>query len=262
MSEKDTHENENSDLNDETVDETTGESEEDTQEESENEESNEETSEEEESNDSDDSDEEDEDSSDTDYRPKEPKKEEFVPLKKYTKLRKELQKLRKQSSESDSSLQTEDLEELADKYKLPEKFVKDLATTIETRSLKKAEEKIAPLIAKQTMSENERLFNADFDKTILTKYPHLADKKEHFKKIAFSPDFVHLKSLEDIRKEFFDSPPPKKKTESIEGGSSGAERTGDEDINLDNPTEQQLEKILDNPALRKKYFERQDALGL
>ena len=266
MSKEDIRENDNSSRNEEAED-TAESTEEETIEEKPVEETEEETNDDKKGDkkieeDSEDDEESDEEDSKKNYRPKSEQPDESVPLKKYLKVKKELSTLKKEREDDGEDLSTEDLDSLAEKYDLEPKALKELAKVIEHSTLKKAQKIIAPIQAKAMEGENEKAFNADFEKTILSKYPHLASKKEQFKKIAFSPDFVHLNNLEAIRKEFFADiePPKKKEKDAPEGGSRGSLKV--EEIDFDNMTEEQHARVLDDPVLRKKYYAHQDAKGL
>lgn len=259
MSDIDNHENEDSGKNEE-AEETASESTEETNDEQSEGESHDENNEDKVEDEADDSDEEEEGNSD--YRPKSEQPKETVPLKKHLKLKKELARLKKEREDDGEDLSTKDLDSLAEEYGLAPKALKELANTISTMTLKQAEKIIAPIQAKAIEAENERAFNTDFEIKILKQYPHLASKKEQFKKIAFSPDFVHLKTLEDIRNEFFSDVTPKKKkeTDAPEGGSRGSTKV--EEIDFDHMTEEQHLRVLADPVLKKKLYEHQDAQGL
>lgn len=254
------YENENSVKNEEAED--TANTEEETKEESEQDKS-EEKSEETNEGKEEEAETESEKEEEADYRPKPEKSDDVVPIKKYVKIKKELQALKKERESDGEDLTTEDLDSLAEEYNLEPKALKKLATTISSMTLKQAQKLIAPIQAKAMESENEKAFNTDFEKSIVSKYPHLASKKEQFKKIAFSPDFVHLKNLEAIRKEFFAEieAPKKKINDNLEGGSKGVSK-GDEEIDFANMTDEQHARVLKNPTLRAKYYKFQDEQGL
>lgn len=191
-----------------------------------------------------------------DYRPKE--KSDTVPLSKYTKVKQKIKELKKQLADK-SNLSNKDLESLAQEHNLDPAALKRIASIIEKNALKEADKKIAPILSKQKQAENEKHFEEDFERNIAKKYPELAGKKAQFKRIAFSPDFIHLKTLEDIRKEFY--PDTKvSKTDSPEGGSSAAPKET-ETIDFSKMTEEQHRRVLDDPKLRAKYYDWQDKQG-
>lgn len=257
MSTQDNHENEDSVINEE-AEETAESTEEEAEEKSEEE------AEEEKNEDEEEKDEESDEEESSKYRPKsEEKPKDTVPLKTFLELKKDYKKLEKELGKDGEDLSTKDLESLAEEYNIEPKILKVIVKAASTMTLKEAQKMIAPLKAKEIEAENTKAFESDFEKSILSKYPHLASKKEQFKNIAFSPDFVHLKNLEDIRKEFFADVEPQKKREkdSPEGGSRGAIK-GDEEIDFDNMTEEQHARVINDPNLRKKYYAHQDAQGL
>lgn len=196
-----------------------------------------------------------------DYRPKSEKPSAMVPVKKFMKVKKAYGDLKKEREEDGEDLSTEDLDSLAEEYNLEPKALKKLAKTISTMTLKEAQKIIAPLKAEKIEAENAKSFEADFEKTILSKYPQLASKKEQFKKIAFSPDLVNqYPTLEAIRKEFFADVTTKEKTkDSPEGGSQVSSKT--EQIDFANMTDEQHARVLKDPELKKKYYKYQDEQG-
>lgn len=189
-----------------------------------------------------------------------------VPLKTHLALKKKYKELR--DSSADDALTQEDLDELATASGLSieavKTFVKVFQSKTKLAAKKEVDSKIAPLLKEKLSSSNEKAFDEDFEKTIVAKYPELKAQKANFKRIAFSKDFIHLKNLEEIRKEFYPSSKPgtvAKKTDAPEGGSKGA---GDKDgeINFAKMTQEQHAKVLATPALRKKYYAWQDSQGL
>lgn len=191
------------------------------------------------------------------YRPK--SGSDSVPLKKYTKVKQRIKELKAQLAER-SNLSSEDLADLAKEHNLDEAGLKKIAAIIKKETLKEAEKKIAPIISKQQQVENEKRFDEDFERTIAKKYPALAGKKGQFKRIAFSPDFIHLKTLEDIRKEFYPDVTSEIKDDNPEGGSSAAPKET-ETIDFAKMTPKQHEMVLADPKLRAKYYDWQDKQG-
>lgn len=208
-------------------------------------------------------DEEDEEDGESTYRPSEKKEKQTVPLKKYLDLKDKMKTLKGNSPE----INQQALEEFAEESNLKIDVVKKLAALITSQATKAAtkaaEERVAPIVLEKISRENARAFDEDFEKSIIAKYPDLANKKEVFKKIAFSKDFLHLKNLEAIRAEFFpDSKPANTKEvkkSTIEGGSQGG---GKEVEKVDfanlktNP--KQYEAVMKDPVARAKYYAWQD----
>lgn len=190
----------------------------------------------------------------SDYRPKDEKIPDTVPLKKYLDLKKDIKELKEQlGKQSSSNLTLKELEDLADENNLDKGVLKKIADIIKNETLKEADKKIAPILEKERMRESEKAFEKDFKKTILEKYPELKEKKDAFKRIAFSPQFLHLKTLEDIRKEFFDGYKPKEKKDAVEAGSKGQSKAT-ETIDFANMTDEQHSKVLADPSTRAEYY--------
>jgi hypothetical protein len=192
-----------------------------------------------------------------DYRPK--AGSDSVPLSKYTKVKQRIKELKAQLEER-SNLSNQDLESLAKEYNFDDKVLAKIATIIKRDTLKEAEKKIAPILSKQQQVENEKRFDEDFERAIAKKYPELAGKKGQFKRIAFSPDFIHLKTLEDIRKEFYPEITSKTKDDTPEAGSNAAPKET-ETIDFSKMTEEQHLRVLADPKLKAKYYAWQDAQG-
>jgi hypothetical protein len=204
----------------------------------------------------------------TKYRPSDSKEEkkapQMVPLKKYTDLKAKLRDLQK---EEQADLSNETLEEFAEEFGIKPNAVKKLAKLITTQAIEEAtrvaEERVKPLVQERVSIDNSKAFEADFQKNIASKYPELATQIEVFRNIAFSKDFIHLKSLEAIKTEFYPNVKASQKEvkkESVEGGSQGAGKETEriEFATLkDNP--KQYAKVMNDPVARGKYYEWQDS---
>jgi hypothetical protein len=213
-------------------------------------------------------DQEDEEDLSNKYRPsdeKKDKKPETVPLKKYLDLKAKFKAAQEEGDNLD--LSNESLEEFAEEAGLKLPVVKKLAKLIVAQATaeatRAADERVKPLVQERISKESELFFDQDFEKNIATNYPDLAAKKEAFKKIAFSKDFIHLKSLEEIRTEFYpDSNPVSKeaKKDFPEPGSKGGNKDV-ERINFaslkENPA--QYAKVMKDSEARAKYYEWQDS---
>lgn len=197
------------------------------------------------------------------YRPIDDKtpKNETVPLKKYLDLKNEIKELRQSGDKSSSNLTLKELEDLAEEHNVDKTFVQKIANIIKNETLKEADKKIAPILEKERIRESEKAFDKDFKRSILEKYPELKEKRDAFKKIAFSPQFLHLKTLDDIRKEFFDGYKFKGevKKDTVEGGSQGGNK-GSETVDFTtlhkNP--ELHAKVLADPKLRTEYYKWKD----
>lgn len=206
-----------------------------------------------------------------DYRQKDDikteNKQDMVPLAKHmaekSKLKSEVSSLREEleslKDASKTNINSDDLDSLAEEYDLEPTFVKKLANTMVGLTSKQLESKIAPILQERQANAADSAFEQDFTKNILLKYPELADKKEDFKRFAFSPDFLHLKTLEDIRKNYFNNTSTKVdivKKETVEYGSAASVKT--ESIDFSKMTEEQHLKVLKDPKAREKYFAWQE----
>lgn len=201
------------------------------------------------------------------YRPSKGEKkkpEEMVPLSKYLDVKKALKRYK--DAGGSPSLTNKTLETFAEEAGLKLDVVQDLVKIITAQAREEAsrtaEEKIKPIVLEKISRSNLDAFDQDFERTIAQKYPQLVNKKETFKKVAFSKDFLHLTNLEAIRQEFFpDSKPVEKpvKKETVEGGSKGGGKESEQvDFSTlkDNPA--QYAKVMKDPALRAKYYKWQD----
>lgn len=210
------------------------------------------------------------DEPDTSYRPtgeKKAKKEsssDTVPLSVFLELKRDFKDLKEQLS---SDLTNKDIDEFAQaagiELDIAKKFVKMIQTKTKEEVLQEVEEKIKPVAKNNLAEESIALFEADFEKSIASKYPELAGKKDVFQKIAFSKDFLHLKTLEDIRKEFYPNATKEKKTkkDSPEAGSQGASTKAPENVNFATMDDETYKKVLANPESRTKYYEWLDSQG-
>ena len=204
------------------------------------------------------------------YRPSTDKKVkvdgETVPLKKYLDVKAKLAEVRKANDDSGLSKQTLDefAEEAGLKPEVARKYAKIIIAEATAEAIKAAEERVAPIVLEKTSRENLDAFEQDFINKIATKYPELAAKKETFKKVAFSKDFLHLKSLEAIKNEFFpDVKAVSKeaaKKEELEGGSKGGNKEVEHiEFSTLKESPDNYKKVMDDPKLRKKYFDWQDS---
>lgn len=193
---------------------------------------------------------------------------EHVPLSVYLELKKDFKDLKK-SLETDTLTQKE-LDELAEESGIDSKVLQKIIATAKIQAkqeaMKEVDERVKPIVSQKLSSDNERFFTEDFEKTIASKYPELADKRETFKRIAFSKDFMHLKTLEDVRKEFYPFAKTAKeaavKTEAPEGGSKGTEGKEPESVDFSKMNEETHKRVLADPKLRAKYYAWQDKQGL
>lgn len=183
-----------------------------------------------------------------------------VPLSKFLELKNELKELKRSSN----SVSSESLESFAEDAGLDIDVVRRMATVIASQAKEEAlaevDSKVRPVLREKQAADNDALFTKDFEKNIVSRYPELADKKEAFKAIAFSKDFLHLKTLEDIRKEFFSSAKQVKK-ETFERGSIGADNLP-EDVDFAKMDDETHAKVLADPKLRKEYYAWQDQGGV
>lgn len=189
-----------------------------------------------------------------------------VPLKVFLEMKKEYKELK--AKQAGATLSNQSLAEIAEAAGIDEEATKKLVSVIteavKRETLDEVDSRVKPILVQKMSSESERFFEEDFEKTIASKYPELADKKETFKKVAFSKDFLHLSTLEDIRKEFFPAVKKAAKEESPEGGSKGAANKGTEEIDFSKvASDQDLhKKVIGDRKLREKYYAWKDSQGL
>lgn len=188
-----------------------------------------------------------------------------VPLKKYLKVKAKLKN--KITSEGTSDLSKQTLEEFAEESGLKIDVVAKLRDLIVTQArseaTKVADDRVRPIVAEKMTRRNEELFEKDFAAKVSSKYPELESKKEAFKKIAFSRDFLHLKTLDDIRNEFFPNAKAVEKAvkkESPEAGSVGGNKeTETIDFAKLHENPDLYKKVIADPKLRAKYYSWQES---
>lgn len=189
-----------------------------------------------------------------------------VPLKVFLEMKKDYKALK--AERAGSALTNQSLSEIAEAAGIDEETTKKLVSVIseavKKETLEEVDSRVKPIVIQKMTADSERFFNEDFEKTIVAKYPELADKKETFKKVAFSKDFLHLSTLEDIRKEFFPAAKRAVKEDSPEGGSKGAANKGSEEIDFSKvASDQDLhKKVIGDRKLREKYYAWKDSQGL
>ena len=189
---------------------------------------------------------------------------ETVPLKKYLDVKAKLKELREASTTPELTKKT--LDDFAEEAGLKQETVANLVKVITAQAkadaVKAADEKVAPIILEKQSRSSLDAFDQDFEKRIASKYPELAKYKDNFKKVAFSKDFLHLKSLDDIKNEFYPDYQPAEKEvnkEVIEGGSKGGNKeTTVIDFSTLKDHEDQYERVMKDDSLRKKYYAWQD----
>lgn len=212
----------------------------------------------------------------------EPKKKEtsdVVPLKKYLDkklkikdLEREIADLKNKHQSGNNSFNSKDLDDLAEEFGANPEALKKLAAVLTPKQNADLEAKVAKLeetnkllLAKDQRRDQEKLFDKHFKEKIVKNYPELKDKKSLFKQVWFSPTFPDLKTLDDIRKEFF--PHIKEvekqggvKKESLEPGSGGTTK-GAKVIDFAKMTDEQHIEVLKDPELKAKYYEWLDSKG-
>lgn len=203
---------------------------------------------------------------------KEKKSSDVVPLKKYLDkklkikdLEKEISELKSKPQSGNNQFNTKDLDELAEEFGANPAALKKLAAILTPKQnadlekkIEQLEESNRTLLAKDQRQEQEKLFDKHFKEKIASKYPELKEKKSLFKQVWFSPTFPELKTLEDVRKEFFPHIKAVEtksgvKKESLEPGSGGTNK-GVKTIDFSKMTDEQHMEVLKNPELKAKYY--------
>ena len=149
---------------------------------------------------------------------KEEKKEETVSLSKHLKLKKEKRRLEDElkAKGDDHGLSAEDIE-----------AVKQVRKEQQSAALNKA-------------------FDTEYDKVVVL-YPELANRREVVRDLSFTDKYFE-KSPEEIATEVFEV--SKETAEDGEGGDGGDASN----IDFENISAKDLEKVLENPAAKKKYY--------
>jgi predicted DNA-binding protein YlxM (UPF0122 family) len=169
--------------------------------------------------------------------------------------RKEIQRLERELKErEENSLKTNDvsLEELAEEMGVTVEAVKKLQKVLTPKS--DVEEKLNAILEDKRKSESENNFKADFTNWAKGNADRTA-KIEFYKTVAFNPEFLHLKTFDQMEKHFF---PTAVKTNKVEGGTST--KTGAyEKIDFASMTDEQRERLYQNPKKQKEYFDWLDS---
>ena len=149
---------------------------------------------------------------------KEEKGNETVSLSKHLKLKKEKRRLEDElkAKGDDHGLSAEDIE-----------AVKQVRKEQQSAALNKA-------------------FDTEYDKVVVL-YPELANRREVVRDLSFTDKYFE-KSPEEIATEVFEV--SKETAEDGEGGDGGDASN----IDFENISAKDLEKVLENPAAKKKYY--------
>ena len=149
---------------------------------------------------------------------KEEKGKETVSLSKHLKLKKEKRRLEDElkAKGDDHGLSAEDIE-----------AVKQVRKEQQSAALNKA-------------------FDTEYDKVVVL-YPELANRREVVRDLSFTDKYFE-KSPEEIATEVFEV--SKETAEDGEGGDGGDASN----IDFENISTKDLEKVLENPAAKKKYY--------
>lgn len=198
-----------------------------------------------------------------DYRPKPDggEKRELTPAeRKIAHLNKENKELRKRLSQKqegggeNEDLTNKELEEIANELGVSVESVKKMKKVLGGGTkvdLSEIETKIDSITNATRQAENEKNFSKDFDKWSKDN-PGRERLKDFYKKIAFDPDFLHLKTFEDMERHFFPAEAKKKTTEK---GTQGVKVNGEKIDFSKVATDPKLEEtVFKDPALKKQYY--------
>jgi len=207
------------------------------------------------------------------------KTDEVVPLKKYLDKKTKIKELEGTVSElngklaelnSKTLINNNDLDKFIEEFGLNPEATKKLAAILTPKQNANLEKKLAELeesnkslLQKEERRDQKKQFEKHFKDKIIAKYPELKEKKSLFKQVWFSPTFPHLKTLEDIKTEFF---PHIKgvetgvKKESLESGSGGQSK-GVKEIDFSKMTDEQHLEVLKDKDLKAKYYAWSDSQG-
>jgi len=167
--------------------------------------------------------------------------------------------------ESKSLINNNDLDKFIEEFGLNPEATKKLAAILTPKQNANLEKKLAELeesnktlLQKEQRREQEKQFEKHFKDKIVTKYPDLKDKKSLFEQVWFSPTFPHLKTLEDIKTEFFPhikaaETPGGVKKESLEPGNGGQSK-GVKEIDFSKMTDEQHMEVLKDKESKAKYY--------
>lgn len=190
---------------------------------------------------------------------------ETVPLSTYLELKSDLKELKREVKESKSSEKQATalagVEDISKKYPdVDQDFIADILASATTAAQSKVDEKYTPILEKQ---ENERkkvafdsAFNKLYSKTI-DENPDLPKDidKELVKTLALTPQYRNV-PLKDILSKMYGTTVESK--ESSETDARSASDRVEDMVSFDKITAEQRSTIMDDPKLRKKYFDWAD----
>lgn len=190
-------------------------------------------------------------------------KEETVPLGTFLELKDELKDIKKQLKENaapQSKAETNaTIKDLATRYPdVNQDFIRDIvsAATLET------EAKFKPQLERQENERQQATFDKKFDdiyNSALAENPDAKEvNKEAIKALALSPQYNNTPVTELIKMLY---PVGTVGRATTENNMRVTGATIDAMVDIDRITPEQRTQIMDDPSLRKAYFDKLDMLG-
>lgn len=189
------------------------------------------------------------------------KESQTVPLSVYLDLKNDVKVLKKKVEDSEkvekSSVVAEGVEDLAKKYPdVSKDFINDILLSATSKASKEIDEKYTPALKKIEAEKAQVAFDKEFDK-IYDKA--LADNqdlpknvdKDVVKALALTPAYRNTPISEILTKLYGVVETGKSTTEN---DTRSAGDTGEEVIDFSKMNTEQRDKVLEDPAARKKYF--------
>lgn len=190
------------------------------------------------------------------------KPQETVPLSVFLSVKDDVKDLKQQLKDATKPQTTADtratVKALTEQYKdVDPNFIKGLVDA----AVAETEAKYTPIIERQNSEKKQeqfdKAFDAIYDKAVADNPDAKNVDKEVIKALALTPKYNNTPVAELI-KTLYSNGAGKVTTEN---DTRGGGDLPDENIDIDKVTPEQRAKIMADPAARKKYFDKLDALG-
>lgn len=191
------------------------------------------------------------------------KEPETVPLSVHLELKKDLKELKKQMKEAatpkEEKAAAKAFEDLTKKYSdVDEDFIVDVVSTAKAEALKEIQSKYEPVLKKQEQAEFDRAFDRIYDKAIADN-PDLPKNidKELVKELALTPKYNNTPVDEIIKKLY---PQEEGGRATTENDMRPAADIVSDVVDINNLTNEQYRRIMEDPKARKLYYDKKDGL--
>ena len=189
-------------------------------------------------------------------------KEDTVSLSKYMKEKKarqeleaQLQALQEQPNRTPSQVSA-DLKDLASEHNVDPEFLEKLASTLEARSMAKAEETLKPILEKDRQAQIDAKFTAAFDRAMenMPEYAGIVNKNV-IKALSLNPENAN-KTFVQIIEDAYGSAIGGKRTIEQRTVPRGGNTSGELDYDRAKADNDYFKEVMANPTLKAQYNER------